>query len=94
MHIEKTGRNLSVCLIRDFNLLAARKIEKLAKDVRTVSIDLKNSRFVDSEAIKVLYKWIKEGKKVKLRNPPELFFDVIAVLGLDQLLHLDELVER
>ena len=94
MYIEKTAGNLSVCLIRDFNLLTARKIEKLANDAQTVSIDLKNSRFVNSEAIKVLYKWVKEGKRVKLKNPPELFFEVIAVLGLDQLLQLDELVER
>ena len=94
MYIEETGRNLRVCLIRDFNLLAARKIEKLAKDAQTVKIDLKNSRFVDSEAIKILYKWVKEGKRVKLRNPPELFFEVVAVLGLDQLLQLDELVEN
>ena len=93
MYVEKTDRNLSVCLIRDFNLLTARKIEKLAKDAQTVCIDLKNSRFVESEAIKVLYKWMKEGKMVRLRNPPELFFEVIAVLGLGQLLHLDELVE-
>ena len=84
---------MSVLLVRDFNLLAALKIEKIAKDAQSVSIDLKNSRFVDSEAIKVLCKWVRGGKRVKLRNPPELFFEVVAVLGLDQLLNLDELVE-
>ena len=94
MDIKKTDQNVSVCLIRDFNLLAARKLEKLAGDAQTVSINLKNSRFVNSEAIKLLYKWMKDGKKVTVRNPPALFFEVATVLGLDQLLHLDELVER
>ena len=94
MDIEKTNQQLNVCLIRDFNLLAARKIKKLANDVETIRIDLKNSRFVDSEAIKLLYEWVKQGKKVRLIKPPEIFFEVISVLGLDKIFSLDEMLER
>jgi ABC-type transporter Mla MlaB component len=92
MDYEIEERRLRVRLIRDFNLLTARRVEKLAKEADSVAIDLTRSKIVDSVAIIALHRMITAGKKVKLINPPKIFGEAVQVLGLDDLLNLDELV--
>ena len=93
MHIEKIGNQLTIKLLRDFNLLTARKIDRLSRDVSNITIDLANSRFVDSEALKVLYRLVTSGKVIKLKNPPELFSEIIQVLGLHPVFDVKKMVE-
>jgi hypothetical protein len=94
MDYEIEQRRLRVRLIRDFNLLTARQIEKLAEEVDSVGIDLTLSKIVDSVAIVALYRMVTAGKKVELINPPKIFGEAVRFLGLDDVLRLDELVER
>ena len=92
MDYEIKQRELRVRLIRDFNLLTARRVEKLANEADTVAIDLSRSKIVDSVAIVTLHRLVSSGKKVTLVNPPKIFGEAVRVLGLDDILKLDELV--
>lgn len=92
MDYEIEGRRFSVRLIRDFNLLTARRVEKLAEAADTVTIDLTRSKIVDSVAIVTLCKMVSAGKTVKLINPPKIFGEAVRVLGLEDVLKLEELV--
>ena len=92
MDYEIKRRELSVRLIRDFNLLTARQIKKLSSGVDKVNIDLTQSKIVDSVAIATLHKLVTSGTKVRLINPPQVFGEAVRALGLDDVLKLDELV--
>ena len=92
MDYEIKQRQLSIRLIRDFNLLTARRVEMLAREADTVDIDLSRAKIVDSVGIVTLYRLISSGKKVRLVNPPRIFGEAVRVLGLDDVLKLDELV--
>ena len=92
MDVEKTGRRLAVRLRRDFNLLTARKVERLAADADEIHLDLSRSRIVDSEALIVLVKLVQAGKRVKLYHPPALLGETIHILGLESVLDLEALV--
>ena len=94
MDYEIKQRQLHVRLIRDFNLLTARRVEKLADEADTVDIDLTRSKIVDSVAIVTLHRLVSSGKKVTLVNPPKIFGEAVRVLGLDDILKLDELVKN
>jgi hypothetical protein len=94
MDYEIERRELRVRLIRDFNLLTASQVEKLAAEVDAVDIDLSRSKIVDSVAIATVYRLVSSGKKVKLVNPPAIFDEAVRVLGLEDILKLDELVDR
>jgi hypothetical protein len=97
MDFEKSGRRLNVKLRRDFNLLTARKIARLAEDADELSIDLARSRIVNSEALILLYTLVRAGKHVTLKNPRSslrvVLEEAIHVLGLESVLDLDELIE-
>ncbi len=82
MDYKREDDKLTVKLLRDFNLYTASRIERLAADATEVEIDLSRSKFVDSEAIRVLWGLVTAGKRVTLINPPELFGTVVEVLGL------------
>jgi len=94
MDYEIKQRTLRVRLIQDFNLLTARQVEKLAADAETVDIDLTRSKIVDSVAIVTVHRLVSSGKKVTLINPPKIFGEAVRVLGLDDVLKLDELVTK
>lgn len=94
MDYEIKQRALRVRLIQDFNLLTARQVEKLAAEAETVDIDLSRSKIVDSVAIVTVHRLVSSGKKVTLINPPKIFEEAVRVLGLDDVLKLDELVTK
>lgn len=91
MDVIQTGERLVVVLRRDFNLLTARKIARLADEAREIHLDLARSRIVNSEAVILLYKLIRAGKQVTLTNPPPILDEIIHILGLESVLNLEEL---
>jgi len=94
MDYTKTGRDLSVKLIRDFNLFTVRRLAPLVEDVDSVRIDLASARLVDSEAVQMLYAMVRAGKRVTLVHAPEILAEVIEILGLGGVLDVDALNER
>jgi hypothetical protein len=94
MDYEIEKRTLRVRLIRDFNLLTARQVEKLAVEADVVDIDLSRSKIVDSVAIVTLHRLVTSGKRVTLVNPPKIFGEAVRALGLDDVLKLDTMVTK
>jgi anti-anti-sigma regulatory factor len=93
MDYEKTTDQLTVRLMRDFNLFTARRVGHLVGDIPRVRLDLSHAKFVDSEAVRLLYDMVTSGKAVTLVRPPEILREVIDVLGLDGVLDLDAMTE-
>ena len=93
MDFLQTGPRLDITLRRDFNLLTARKVARLADDAEEIHLDLTRSRLVDSEALMLLYRLVRAGKQVKLKNPPPILDEIIHILGLETVLNLEVLVE-
>ena len=50
-----------------------------------IEIDLSNVKIVDTEGIKFFYNLAKEGKKVIVKNPPELMFTVLKILDIEDI---------
>lgn len=95
MQLKKNRKKLEVVLSDDFNLNAVRMISEKLGDREEIGIDLVNSRFVNSKAIIFLHKLMyKESPvKVKLKNPPRIFFESLKTLGLHDVWNLDEIIE-
>jgi anti-anti-sigma regulatory factor len=93
---ETEGGRLRIRLRRDFNLVTARQLERLMEqeDPEEVRIDLSRARLVDSEGIIALHRLLESGRKVRLLDPPDIFFEVVRVLGLEEHLDLEALVEE
>ena len=94
MDYEKTDERLNVRLIRDFTLFTARRVATLTDGVAHVRIDLSNAKIVDSEAVRLLYQLVVSGTRVTLVRPPEILSEVIDVLGLNEVLDLDTMIEE
>jgi anti-anti-sigma regulatory factor len=94
MDYEKTPERLDVRLIRDFNLFTARRVSALAEGVEHVRIDLSNAKIVDSEAVRLLYEFVSSGKRVTLVRPPPILNEVIDILGLNEVLDLNIMIEE
>lgn len=93
MGYERTENELNVTLERDMTVLTGRHIERLAQDVDRVHIDCSAANLIDSEGVIVLYRLVRDGKTVTLRNPPEIFYEVLDILDLDTFFDLDAMVE-
>lgn len=88
MNIVETHKNkstLEVTVYRNFNLRVRNMIEsRLSTEINTLEIDLSRNKFIDSEAVIFLYKWQKSGNNLSLIHPPEIFFEIIKILELDE----------
>ncbi len=62
-------------------------IVKSSIDSKTteIEVDLSNVKIVDTEGIKFLYNLAKEGRKVIVKNPPELMFRVLKILDIEDI---------
>ena len=81
-------------MIRDFNLFTARRLAPLTEGVAHVRIDLTSAKIVDSEAVRLLFDLKSSGKRVTLVRPPEILKEVVDVLGLDDVLDIDAMINN
>lgn len=95
IQIKKRKKKLDIVLPDDFNLNAVRIIKEKLGDGKEITIDLQNSRFVNSKAIIFLHKMMysEQPMQVKLKNPPRIFFESLNALGLHDVWKLDEIIE-
>lgn len=68
----------------DWNILTSRQLELAAKDYNFLRFELKYCRLMDSEAIICICKWLKNGKSIEIKNPPEIFGELIKILSLEE----------
>jgi anti-anti-sigma regulatory factor len=83
MTYERDGDTLTVHFQRDFNLLTARHLRQIVEGDEHVRVDLSDARFVDTEALAVLWALQDDDVDVTLYDPPELFHEMIDELGLE-----------
>ena len=93
MLYTRNKHQLNVKLDGDFNLNAVRRISELLSDKDELYVDLSLSRFVNSNAIVFLNNLMQNHKKVRLKNPPKIFFECLQILGLHEIWNLNEIVE-
>lgn len=58
-------------------------LNHISDDTRVLKIDLSRCKFIDSEGIIFLHQWQQAGKQLQLINPPEVFFEMLEILELD-----------
>jgi ABC-type transporter Mla MlaB component len=67
-----------------FNLWIKNMIlNHINKNTNLLKIDLTECKIIDSEGIIFLHQWQQEGKELQLINPPEVFFELLEILELD-----------
>lgn len=93
MQFKKTKTSLEVQLTSDFNLNAVQRIKQLMGDRDSISIDLSQANFVNSEAIIFMHELIKNEKTVRLKDPPKIFYEALRILGLHDIWNLKSIVE-
>lgn len=78
----------------DLNYQKSAAIEKVIgkETIKEIFLDFQCPKFVDSEGIKLLYTLWKKGFKITLKNPPDLFFEVVKILKLEELLENIEVI--
>lgn len=85
MHYEIELKRIVFKIHGDFNLEKVIKIGKILAEnqhLKKLKFDLSKTSFVNSEAIKLLYFLIKEGKKIDIVNPPIIFRKTLEILDL------------
>jgi len=93
MKIKKSKYSLRVELHGNFNLQAVRDIESLMSKRQELHVDLSKSRFVDSHAVIFLHQLMVRNAKVRLRNPPRIFYELLHILGLHNVWELKKIIE-
>jgi ABC-type transporter Mla MlaB component len=94
MDLERHGDTLTIRVRRDFNLMAVRHLKYHLEDATRIRIDLRRARLVDTEAVMALFRLQQEGLTIRLLDPPEIFYEVLAVLELEEAFGVEDLVER
>jgi anti-anti-sigma regulatory factor len=89
MTYERDGDTLTVHFQRDFNLLTARHLRQIVQGDTHVRVDLSDARFVDTEALAVLWDLQDDDVDVTLYDPPELFHEMIAELDLESVFDVE-----
>lgn len=82
---HKTGTALEVKVLGTFNLASKNMLEsRLSNDVTALKIDFTECRFIDSEGVIFMYLWQQSGNKLELINPPDILFEIIGILELEE----------
>ena len=83
MRWEREKGRLKVELLGDFNYERVLKMRGLLKEDEELIVDLKNCRFVDTEAVDFLYNLKLKGRSYRLLNRPELLKKICKILGVE-----------
>jgi len=89
MKHERDGGTVTVHFERDFNLLTARHLRQCAQGAEHVRVDLSRVALVDTEALAALHELQEGGTRITLFDPPDLFFEIIEVLELEDVFDVE-----
>lgn len=89
MNYERDGDTVTVHFRRDFNLLTARHLRQVAQGAQHVRVDLSDARIVDTEALAAVWQLQDDGVQVTLCDPPDLFYDVVGALDLEEVFDVE-----
>ena len=85
------GDKLFLKIEQNLNLITARCIERLSRRARHVYLDLSDARIVDSEGVMALYRLLRSGKCLYLKNAPLILEEVLQALELESVIPLEQL---
>lgn len=91
MKHRKEGDKLYVKVEQNLNLITTRQIERMAEEVREVYLDLSDARIVDSEGVVLLYRLLRAGKALHIKEAPEILREILRVLDLEDVIPLERL---
>ncbi|MFH5883296.1 hypothetical protein ACG2F4_03210 [Halalkalibaculum sp. DA3122] len=94
MQYTRSNSRLTVQLESDFNLNAVREIKTLWDGRKELHVDLQQARFVNTEAVIFIHKLLQGRTRVRLKNPPKIFFEVLHILGLHEIWDLENIIQR
>ena len=86
MRWHRSGRELWVELLGDFNYERVLKLKEIMKEDDTLILNLQNCSFVDTEAVDFLYNLKLKGKVFKLLNSPLFLEKVCGMLKISDIL--------
>lgn len=82
--IHRDGSTLNVELKSGFNLWIKNMIlNHINENTHILKIDLSACKFIDTEGIIFLHQWERDGNELQLINPPDVFFEILEILELD-----------
>ena len=82
MRWHRSGRELWVELLGDFNYERVLKLKEIMKEDDILILNLQNCSFVDTEAVDFLYNLKLKGIEFRLLNSPEVLEKVLGALEL------------
>lgn len=83
---HREGELLQIQIHGNFNLHAREMIEsRITKGIKKLDIDLSACDLIDSEGVIFMYKWQREGRKLKLKSPPHILYEILEILELREL---------
>ncbi|PAU95115.1 hypothetical protein CK503_02630 [Aliifodinibius salipaludis] len=83
-NIHREGTTLNIEIQGGFNLWVKNMIlNHINNYTHALKIDLTECKFIDSEGIIFLHQWQQKGKDLQLINPPDVFFEILEILELD-----------
>lgn len=89
MDYDRDGDTVTIRLRRDFNLLTARHLHQIAQGAQHVRVDLSQARLVDTEGLCTLRDLQADDVQITLLDPPEIFYEVIEVLELEDVFDVE-----
>jgi anti-anti-sigma regulatory factor len=82
--IHRDGATLNIKIQGGFNLWIKNMIlNHINNDTKVLKIDLSECKFIDSEGVIFLHQCQQDGKELQLINPPDVFFEILEILELD-----------
>lgn len=90
---HKDGSTLNVTVYSPFNLHTKRMVEsRVTQEVETLIINLEHCSLIDSEGVIFLHQWIDSGKSLQLIKPPEILFEILDILEINDAWNLEYII--
>ncbi|SHE89424.1 hypothetical protein SAMN05443144_10446 [Fodinibius roseus] len=90
---RKKGKRLNVTVQGDFNLHTKKMIvSRLNPAIDKLVINLINCERIDSEGIIFLHRWLQQGNKLQLIEPPAILFEILEILNLDSTWDFEKII--
>ncbi|NGP88809.1 hypothetical protein [Fodinibius halophilus] len=84
VNTHKDGTTIQVRDCKTFNLQTKNVLKsRLTDKITKLYIDFSHCKLIDSEGIIFLYEWQHSGNELELKNPPEIMFEILNILELD-----------
>jgi ABC-type transporter Mla MlaB component len=83
INTQKTDSTLDVTVNGAFNLHARNQVKQhITADIEKLSVDFDHCHLIDTKGVVFLFQWQQSGNSLELTNPPDMLFEIIELLAL------------